>query len=118
MVWGGITSQHRTICAIVDGNITGERYRDEIIQPIVIPFLRQHGPGITFQHDNARPHTARVVGHVLNENDVDVLPCTLSSVLSNQQHLATWLTQQPCSSQLFLNPRQVSYACAANSRQI
>ena len=74
MVWGGITSQHRTICVIVDGNITGVRYRDEIIQPIVIPFLRQHGPGITFQHDNARPHTARVVGHVLNENNVDVLP--------------------------------------------
>jgi hypothetical protein len=36
--------------------------------------IMDHGPGITFQHDNARPHTARVVGHVLNENDVDVLP--------------------------------------------
>jgi hypothetical protein len=76
---GWHTSQHRTICVIVDGNITGERYRDEIIQPIVIPFLRQHGPGITFQHDNACPHTARVVGHVLNEIDVDVLPWPASS---------------------------------------
>ena len=81
MIWGGITSHHRTILVAVDGNLTRERYRAEIIEPMVIPFLRQHGPGVTctFQHDNARPHTARVVRQVLNENDIDVLPWPANS---------------------------------------
>jgi hypothetical protein len=73
MVWGVTTSQHRTICVIVDGNITGERYRDEIIQPIVIPFLRQA------LHFNTIMPAHIQQGHVLNENDVDVLPWPANS---------------------------------------
>ena len=80
MVWGGIISQHRTILINADGNLTGEKYRDEIIELIEIPFLRQHGPGITlFQLDNARPHTTRVVHYVLNQNNVNALPWLANS---------------------------------------
>jgi hypothetical protein len=33
MVWGGITAHGRTPLVVVAGNLTGMRYRDEIVQP-------------------------------------------------------------------------------------
>jgi hypothetical protein len=39
------------------------RYRDEIVQPYVIPFIQAQANNVTFQQDNARPHVARVVRH-------------------------------------------------------
>jgi hypothetical protein len=33
MVWGGITAHGRTPLVVVDGHLTGMRYRDEIAQP-------------------------------------------------------------------------------------
>jgi hypothetical protein len=36
MVWGGITAHGRTPLVVVAGNLTGIRYRDEIVQPYVI----------------------------------------------------------------------------------
>ena len=60
---GGITAQHRTNVIIVEGNLTGVRCRDEIMEPVVVLFLRQHGPHLTFQQDNARPRTCTL--HVL-----------------------------------------------------
>ena len=80
MIWGGITAQHRTNVIIVEGNLTGVRCRDEVMEPVVrVPFLRQHGPHLTFQQDNARPHTARVVQQCMNENEIEVLPWPANS---------------------------------------
>ena len=79
MIWGGITAQHRTNVIIVEGNLTGVRYHDEIMEPVVVPFLRQHGPHLTFQQDNARPHNARVVQQFMNENEIEVLPWPANS---------------------------------------
>jgi hypothetical protein len=39
MVWGGITAHGRTPLVVVAGNLTGIRYRDEMVQPYVIPFI-------------------------------------------------------------------------------
>jgi hypothetical protein len=39
IVWGGITAHGRTPLVVVAGNLTGIRYRDEIVQPYVIPFI-------------------------------------------------------------------------------
>ena len=36
--------------------------------------MQNFGPGLTFQHDNARPHTARVTANFLAQNNVNVLP--------------------------------------------
>ncbi|GFW10779.1 transposable element Tcb2 transposase [Trichonephila clavipes] len=41
------------------GTLTDQRYVDDILRPPVGPFLNGL-PGIIFQLDNARPHTARV----------------------------------------------------------
>ena len=74
MVWGGITHEGKTDLVIVDGNINGQRYRDEIIIPHVIPFLAANGPGMVFQQDNAQPHIANVVKNHLQLHHVDVMP--------------------------------------------
>jgi hypothetical protein len=41
MVWGGITEHGRTPLIVVAGNLTGIRYRDDIVQLYDIPFIRQ-----------------------------------------------------------------------------
>ena len=72
LVWGGITGNARTPLVIINGNLTGARYRDEILPAHVVPFVRQHA--VTLQHDNARPHVARVVTDFLTQQNVNVLP--------------------------------------------
>ncbi|VDI18461.1 Hypothetical predicted protein [Mytilus galloprovincialis] len=42
MVWGGITYQERTELKIIVSNQNATRYRDEILAPVVLPFLRRH----------------------------------------------------------------------------
>jgi transposase len=74
MVWAAITATHRSQLVFIDGNINAQRYRDEILIEHAIPFLRQHGPGLIFQQDNARPHAARIITDFLEEEDVRVLP--------------------------------------------
>lgn len=88
MVWGGISSQGRTQLVIVRGNLTGVRYRDEIVIPHVLPFLQRQGRNMTFQQDNARPHVARVVTGFLAQQNVSVLPWpAVSPDLSPIEHV-------------------------------
>ena len=51
MIWAGIIATHKTDLVFVDGRFTGARYRDEILNRYVVPFIQRHG-GI-LQHDNA-----------------------------------------------------------------
>jgi hypothetical protein len=52
MVWGGITAHGRTPLVVVAGNLTSMRYRNEIVQPYVIPFIQAQANNVTFQQDN------------------------------------------------------------------
>ena len=70
MVWGGISAQGKTQLIIIDGNLNSERYRDNILRPVVIPYLRNLGPNSIFQDDNARPHRARIITEYLQEEGV------------------------------------------------
>ena len=65
---------HRSDLVFFDGILNVVRYRDEILGPVVLPFRERVGGRAVFQHDNARPHVARVCTHFLAENDVHVLP--------------------------------------------
>lgn len=88
MVWAGITSLHRTRLVIIEGNINARRYCDEILCPVAIPFLREHGPGLIFQQDNARPHSAAETEEFLTRNEVEMLPWPANSPdLSPIEHL-------------------------------
>ena len=41
MVWSGICHEGRTQLKIVQGTLNAVNYRDDILDPIVVPFLQQ-----------------------------------------------------------------------------
>ena len=71
MVWGGISVRSRTELLVLNGTLTGQRYINEVLQPVVLPFVQQHHVGL--QDDNARPHRARIVQQFLQQNNMDHL---------------------------------------------
>lgn len=72
MVWAGISNRAKTDMVTVNGNLNAVRYCNEIIRPVILPFLRQ-GHASVFQQDNARPHVARHTLNFLQANNVNVL---------------------------------------------
>ena len=71
MVWGGISHGVKTPLVVIQGNLTAVRYRDQVLMPYVLPLVNAHN--LTFQHDNARPHVARVSRDFLNQSNAQVL---------------------------------------------
>ena len=49
MVWGGISHRLKSPLIVIAGNLTGVRYRDEILRPVAVPFVQHHHP--IFQQD-------------------------------------------------------------------
>ena len=72
MVWAAINHTFKTDLVVINGNMTAQWYIDEVLRPVVVPMFRQR-PGLTSQHDNARPHVAHVTRNFLNNNNIDVL---------------------------------------------
>ena len=68
------------------GNLTADRYRNDILLPHVVPFVQPYR--FTFKQDNARYHVARVNNHILAANNVDVfLWLAFRPDLSQIEHL-------------------------------
>jgi hypothetical protein len=72
MVWPGISYRQQTQLHFIDGSLNAHRYHDEILRPIVVPFIHHHH--FMIQHDNARPHVARISTQFLEAEKVPVLP--------------------------------------------
>ena len=70
----GICNDGRTQLKIVHGPVNAVKYKGNILNPIVVPFLQQRNCDHVFQHDNARWHVARVCQYFLNHNHSRVLP--------------------------------------------
>ena len=51
MVWGGIFRDSKTRLVIIRGNLTAQRYRDEILQPVLLPFIEQQPCSTLLQQD-------------------------------------------------------------------
>ena len=77
MVWGGISHGVKTPLVVIQGNLTAVFYRDQVLMPHVLTLVNVHN--LTFQHDNARLHDARVCPDFLNQNNVQVLDWTAYS---------------------------------------
>ena len=75
-MWGAISYARKTQLVHIPGNISAARYRDKVLIPHILPAMdiRMN----VFQHDNARPHTARVTVDVLANQNVRVLPGRLN----------------------------------------
>ena len=59
IVSGGIHFRGKTNLVVVRQNMNAQRYCNDILRPVVIPFMNRHY-GFVFQQDNARPHTTRL----------------------------------------------------------
>ena len=57
MVWAGISYRQQTQLHFIAENVNAQRYLDDILRPIVMPFI---GTITMFQHDNALCHVARI----------------------------------------------------------
>ena len=69
IVWEGITFNRRTQLYVINGNLNPQRYIDEILRPIVMPFLKRIGLRPIYQDDNARSHRARIVIAFVQQNN-------------------------------------------------
>ena len=86
MVWGGISVRLRTELLVLNGTLTGQRYINEVLQSVVLPFVQQHH--VVLQDDNARPHRARIVQQFQQQNNVDHLDLPARSLdLSPIEHV-------------------------------
>ncbi len=70
-LWYGQAYGQRTQLHFIDGILNAQRYRDEILRPIVVPFIHDHH--LMLQHDNARPHVARICTQFLEAENIPVL---------------------------------------------
>ena len=68
MVWGGISSEARTVLVVIEGRLTADRYVRETLQEHVLPYTGFIGEAdFLLMHDNMRRHVAGVVNQYLNE---------------------------------------------------
>ena len=85
MVWGAISYDSRSPLVRIRGTLTSRRYVDEVLQPVVLPYLQQLQDSI-FQQDNATSHTALVSRHALQ--NIQLLPWpAMSPDLSPIEHI-------------------------------
>ena len=67
MIWVGISLAGKTQLVFINGTLNAQRYRDEIMDPVVITYVQNLGAGSILQDDNVRPHTAMIVQHHLQQ---------------------------------------------------
>ena len=72
MVWDDIMGNVKTDLVVVQGNLNAQRYVN-LLNNNLLPFMQNFGHGLTFQHDNARPHTALVTANFVAQNNMNVL---------------------------------------------
>ncbi|KAL0176733.1 hypothetical protein M9458_029063, partial [Cirrhinus mrigala] len=70
-LWRGILFTDESRVHFIFGILNAQRYRDEILRPIVLPFIHDHH--LMLQHDNARPHVARICTQFLEAENIPVL---------------------------------------------
>ncbi|KAL0184678.1 hypothetical protein M9458_020374 [Cirrhinus mrigala] len=70
-VWTDVCYGQRTQVHFIDGILNAQRFRDEILRPIFMPFTHDHH--LMLQHDNARPHVARICTQFLEAKNIPVL---------------------------------------------
>ena len=74
-VWAGISQFNKTELVVLHGNVTARSYIDNVLRPVLLPFLRDNfrGRNPIFQQDNAPAHRAHLTTNFLRENAVECL---------------------------------------------
>ena len=71
MVCPAVMMYRCTPLQFIAGNLNSQRYVDEVMRLMVLPFLGQIGQGAVFQEDNARPHRGRIVNDFVRVNNIN-----------------------------------------------
>ena len=73
MFWGGIILGAKTPLLPLQQTLTGRRYVDLVLEPIVSLWRAAIGDNFNFLYDSAPPHTSRVTRECLETEGVIVL---------------------------------------------
>ena len=84
MVFGGITVDGRTNLVFVDGKLTTQRYRNDILVTQVVPYVT--ACNLTFQQDNSRPNVARAYMNFLRQLSICGTTWTAKSWNEHNSH--------------------------------
>jgi transposase len=76
MVWGCISHDFKLDLVIIQGNLTGDQYIRDILQPVVVPRFDNHllATRPVYMDDTARPHRSRAVTAYLQSEAVTSVP--------------------------------------------
>ncbi|GBN75619.1 hypothetical protein AVEN_186742-1 [Araneus ventricosus] len=71
MAWAGVSINGHTYLYIIrNGALTAQRYRDDTLRPIVVPYAAAIGDKSVLMEDNARPHRVLPVDNFLFEEGI------------------------------------------------
>ena len=79
MFWGAISATRKSPLLVVSGTLNAQGYQSLLSENFLPWFRRQHIGRLTFQQDNAPPHTAKTTKRFFLDNNIDVLPWPASS---------------------------------------
>jgi hypothetical protein len=76
MVWGCISHDCKLDLVTIQGNLTGDQYIRDFLQPVVVPHFDNHSLATrpVYMDDNARPHRSRAVTSYLQSEAVTSVP--------------------------------------------
>ncbi|GFX45715.1 transposable element Tcb1 transposase [Trichonephila clavipes] len=90
MAWSVIAYNTQSPLVLIRGAMTAQRYVHDILKPHVLP-LMQRLPGVIFQQDNARPHTAMVSQDCLSPHcNYSFFDCPIPRLVSNPAYLGSF----------------------------
>ena len=79
MACAAVTLLRHTPLQFIAENLNSQRYVDEVMRPMVLPFLKQIGQGAMFQDDNARPHRGHIANDFVRVNNINRMDWPTSS---------------------------------------
>ena len=64
---------NKTDLIFIQGNLTAERYVEEVVQNYILPIAHEIGPDFVLMQDGARAHTSRVTTCFLEDSGIQVM---------------------------------------------
>jgi hypothetical protein len=80
-VWGCFSFDCKLDLYVLDGNLTGQKYCENLLPPRVVPHFANHAltDRPMFMDDSTRPQRARIVQHFLQQEAAQTIPCPAMS---------------------------------------
>jgi transposase len=90
MVWGCISHDCKLDLVTIQGNLTGDQYIRDVIQPVVVPHFDNHSLATKplYMYDNTRPHRSKAVTTYLQREAMTYVPwLAMSPDLNPIEHI-------------------------------